>query len=1644
MSNHPIGTDGIITYQIIIADYYVNLTESASATYRWRTNNAILNAEHPHWQTHIHTKGHVVDGTNWAAFLNASFPADHSRAYWKKSDEYALPREKGSENHPIPLDHFDSPEALDPDLELPHGNMAQVVVSFTQPSPSVIYPDDGHVWKQGIYPPPHDKRYQGLPDLLAGSLSSGTEKINFERSVATDCYIKSAPKDRKIKGYTRSVEQWSYDCFGAAYAPIWGINGMNLTILTAKDFKATEKWLKEWPKSAIKFRWLPNTKQKEFTVQVHNVIGKLIHETTFQLTPLPDQLMDIGTGIKDTELNEEWNYNAVIQQYYSENKLTNQNLFNQWLYDGPPLEAGEYTFRVAYADNWSEKTKFFIESQGMLPSDSTRPRDTNLSSEIRLHGIITGVRPDGFTLTTDSGWSVHLNTNSDTIIWSEATGIRGELTPGWKVEVVVPEVPYIAERAYVPLNQIPVAKSIKDVIIPELIYPTEGQILELGIYPPIQDDWDLCSSQKCAPNNMLSTPSLEPWKAGWIDSLLRFRWLPTLTTENARFKLEIQNDSGSVIYESDFVPGLLEEGLNSTSTGIAIDETTWLGDAPSLAQHFHQIKDHYLIDRRISENPLWKSRLPFKTAFEIASLGKFYQYVYDGPILMPGEYTWKIALIPEAVSDPEVWSPKSTFIVKAGQADLESPDQLEQSSGKDKVVFKGKVTKTTPVGFIVATESGSVHVRTDSDTKIFSPLTQFHDEVPLDWKVIVLGEVEPYILDRPYTPDDGNVFSGQITDIRPGGFSVGTQSGLVHMQSDANTVIHSAETGLHDEVPVGWNVHFISQVAPYLSERAYVPNVQIPIASNVIEQMPTATDVTEHVSNRTHKRCTALGATDAGTTAFSCDDGDYVELNATDIPNGTSAVVLVQHNPKTVNCTVVSNPSDTQSILQCEDGNNKIIENYLAVGTVIQSQNDAAKLVSTAGALYSRMEQFKLQATAINDSSLVAKLSSYQDEANIGFKEAYQQAMANAAPQVLALMEMMGTLTNKVSALAQAFVSGEGQLIFDDHNIQELAAQLRQFAGNYDSIIDIMVIETLADLPQQIQDKAKADIKNVSTQFLSNMKSVLEQTAQLLEQGNIPDALTLLDKITSDEEVWMQQTVQPYLNIVLAQQAIDDAKKDLSRYNDMLSETAKNKMLSEAAKKIVLSRKEDLQSRINDLNGNLLKELQQPGTVDLMPYIESLWNETALPWDEDAMDEAYLLELEDLIKYAKTALVDYADDMEQAVKDEINAKILILRGAIDDEDEKLIQAASDDLAGALASSGSGSELEEGSLENIVKKAQELIAHAEIELVDYADDMEQAVKDEIEAKKLTLSQILGSKNPSLIQDAVDVLLTALAKYKSTSEEKPEGGLATKIINQTLSVADGIIENSKNKIEPDLLNNLKQRTDLLRTTVAGDDEDLIKNAFNDLTVLLEELKNYAPDIQVGVIIECAEQVLVGKVFECSSKHTVLPDQVTWSTPGGAPVSGTGETFQTMFSTVGQFSISIKACVGEDCVTDVQTVTVVEELPSDKPSEEEQPEAQLSITIECAAQVFVGKAFECSFKHTMLPDQVTWSAPGGTPASGTDKTFQTTFSTVGQFSISIKACVSSDCVADSQSITVIEDNPQEKPSDDQSSEGHSSSED
>ena len=38
------------------------------------------------------------------------------------------------------------------------------------------------------------------------------------------------------------------------------------------------------------------------------------------------------------------------------------------------------------------------------------------------------------------------------------------------------------------------------------------------------------------------------------------------------------------------------------------------------------------------------------------------------------------------------------------------------------------------------------------------------------------------------------------------------------------------------------------------------------------------------------------------------------------------------------------------------------------------------------------------------------------------------------------------------------------------------------------------------------------------------------------------------------------------------------------------------------------------------------------------------------------------------------------------------------------------------------------------------------------------------------------------------------------------------------------------------------------------------------------------------------------------------------------------GSDSSFQTTFGTVGQYSISLKACMGSECITDVQAIEVV----------------------------------------------------------------------------------------------------------------------
>ena len=79
--------------------------------------------------------------------------------------------------------------------------------------------------------------------------------------------------------------------------------------------------------------------------------------------------------------------------------------------------------------------------------------------------------------------------------------------------------------------------------------------------------------------------------------------------------------------------------------------------------------------------------------------------------------------------------------------------------------------------------------------------------------------------------------------------------------------------------------------------------------------------------------------------------------------------------------------------------------------------------------------------------------------------------------------------------------------------------------------------------------------------------------------------------------------------------------------------------------------------------------------------------------------------------------------------------------------------------------------------------------------------------------------------------------------------------------------------------------------------------------------------------SIEIECDSQIEVGKPIGCSFKNSGTPDTVNWSASGGQPSSGSGDSFQTTFEATGQYSIGLEACQASNCISDSQTINVVE---------------------------------------------------------------------------------------------------------------------
>ena len=512
----------------------------------------------------------------------------------------------------------------------------------------------------------------------------------------------------------------------------------------------------------------------------------------------------------------------------------------------------------------------------------------------------------------------------------------------------------------------------------------------------------------------------------------------------------------------------------------------------------------------------------------------------------------------------------------------------------------------------------------------------------------------------------GIVFRGEVTNVFTGGFTVATEAGFVNMRTDTDTTIYSGLTGMHSEVPLGWKVHVMSEEAPYIIGGALVPYGRIPVAESVLQL----------ITNRTHKRCTVVGEGNSGKTAVACDDGDYMELNEADLPAGASTVVLVKDHKE---CEVLEINSSGVASLKCEDGEVIKLDQPLKKGQVILVPGKSAKLISTASHLYERIQEFKIHANSVNEEQQAAELDGYGSQIEAGFDDAFALAMAKASPEVQEFLETVTALDDMVAGLAGSFISGDNDFIFDVRDVSALAVQLQKFADTYENMVDLMVTEMLGDMPQETRDETIADIKSQSTQFIAEMKTELEKAVYFLGQGNLIEAISVMDGAMRKEEQWQQQVLMPGSNSSMASEAITLVEQELTQYGDSLSK----------------EKREDIEQKLEALKTAVANEESDVQTLidELYQAMETAWDSYDTDSDTGGSGGQSQTDLEatghQLIEMAENELKEYSAYFDDAKKQEIEKAISTLKEAVDSGSDSEIQIAIDSLAKAMESSGSG-------------------------------------------------------------------------------------------------------------------------------------------------------------------------------------------------------------------------------------------------------------------------------------------------------------------------------------------------------------------
>src|SRR5207249_5071781 len=117
-------------------------------------------------------------------------------------------------------------------------------------------------------------------------------------------------------------------------------------------------------------------------------------------------------------------------------------------------------------------------------------------------------------------------------------------------------------------------------------------------------------------------------------------------------------------------------------------------------------------------------------------------------------------------------------------------------------------------------------------------------------------------------------------------------------------------------------------------------------------------------------------------------------------------------------------------------------------------------------------------------------------------------------------------------------------------------------------------------------------------------------------------------------------------------------------------------------------------------------------------------------------------------------------------------------------------------------------------------------------------------------------------------------------------------------------------------------------------------------------------------------------------------------SWSAPGGNPATGTGASYTTTYATKGTFVVNATATDENNAKKSATASVVVAGQP-------------IIVTVNCGSAT-AGKPVTCNASATggTSPYTFAWSAPGGSPATGSGASFTVTYAAKGTFVVNATA--------------------------------------